>query len=45
MLSFQNVLMGFLDNLTGHLMLVSYLLAVTDEPSVWKRLKKLPPCC
>lgn len=40
---FQFYLMGFLDTLTGHLMLVSYLLAVTDEHAVWKKLKKLPP--
>ena len=43
MLPFQYYLMGFLDTLTGHLILVSYLLAVTDEQAVWKRLKKLPP--
>lgn len=39
----QNLLFGFLDTLTGHLMLVSYLMAVTDEQAVWKRLKRLPP--
>lgn len=43
MLLFQNFLLGFLDTLTGHLILVSYLLAVTDERAVGKRLKKLPP--
>lgn len=42
MLSLQYTLMGFLDSLTGHLMFVSYLLAVTDEHAVWNRLKKLP---
>ena len=43
MLTFQNYLLGYLDSLMGHLILVSYLLAVTDEQAVWKRLKKLPP--
>lgn len=33
---------GFLDTLTGHLVLTVYLLAVTDERAVWRRLKKLP---
>lgn len=33
---------GFLDTLTGHLVLTAYLLAVTDERAVWRRLKKLP---
>ena len=27
----QSILLTFLDTLTGHLILVSYLLAVTDE--------------
>lgn len=43
MMSFQDFVLSFLDSLTGHLMLVSYLLAVTDEQAIWKRLKKLPP--
>lgn len=39
-----NTLMyDFLDTLAGHLSLTAYLLAVTDERMVWKRLKKLPP--
>ncbi len=37
------LLTGFLDTLTGHLVLVIYLLAVTDERAVARRLKKLPP--
>ena len=32
-----------MDSVTGHLMFVSYLLAVTDEQAIWNRLKKLPP--
>ena len=36
------LLPGFLDTLTGHLALTAYLLAVTDERAVWRRLKKLP---
>ena len=36
------LLPAFLDTLTGHLALTAYLLAVTDEQSVWRRLKKLP---
>ena len=43
MLTFQYYLLGFLDTVAGHFMLVSYLLAVTDEQAVWSRLKKLPP--
>lgn len=42
MLTFQNYLLTFLDYLTGHLILASYLLAITDEQAVWKRMKKLP---
>lgn len=42
MLSFQNYLLTFLDYLIGHLILASYLLAITDEQAVWKRMKKLP---
>ncbi len=38
-----NFFMGFLDSVTGHLIFVSYLLAVTDEHAVLNRLKKLPP--
>ncbi len=33
----------FIDTLAGHLSMTAYLLAVTDERMVWKRLKKLPP--
>ncbi|MDE7224597.1 MAG: GHKL domain-containing protein, partial [Acetatifactor sp.] len=33
---------GFLDNLAGHLALTAFMLAVTDERAVWRRLKKLP---
>lgn len=36
-------LIGYLDSLTGHLILTAFLLAVTDEQAVWRRLKKLPP--
>ena len=43
MLTFQYYLLGFLDTVAGHFMLVSYLLAVTDEQAVWSRLKKLQP--
>ena len=43
MLSLNDLLTGFLDTLTGHLALAAYLLAVTDERAVWRRLKKLPP--
>lgn len=42
MLSLSDFLGSFLDTLTGHLALTVYLLAVTDERAVWKRLKKLP---
>lgn len=42
MFSFYDILAGFLDTLTGHLALVVYILAVTDERAVWRRLKKLP---
>lgn len=38
-----DLLFGFLDGLAGHLALTAYLLAVTDEQAVWRRLKKLPP--
>ena len=38
----HNFLAGFLDTLTGHLSLTAYLLAVTDERAVRRRLKKLP---
>lgn len=41
--SLSDFLVGFLDTLTGHLALTVYLLAVTDERAVWRRLKKLPP--
>ena len=36
-------LLTALDTLTGHLILVAYLMAVTDEQAVWRRLKRLPP--
>ncbi len=42
-MSFQYFTMSYLDSLSGHLMLVAYLLAVTDEQAVRRRLKKLPP--
>lgn len=32
----------FLDSLTGHAVLTAYLLAVTDERDVWRRLRKAP---
>ncbi len=40
--SLSDLLVGFLDGSAGHLALAIYLLAVTDEQAVWKRLKKLP---
>ncbi len=40
--SISDLFVGFIDILTGHLALTVYLLAVTDERTVWKRLKKLP---
>ncbi|MCI8401633.1 MAG: GHKL domain-containing protein [Lachnospiraceae bacterium] len=40
--SLSDFLIGFLDSLTGHLALTVYLLAVTDERAVWRRLKRLP---
>ncbi len=40
--SLSDFLVGFLDTLTGHLALAVYLLAVTGERAVWRRLKKLP---
>ena len=39
----SELLIGYLDSLTGHLALAAYLMAVTDERAVWGRLKKLPP--
>ena len=39
----SELLIGYLDSLTGHLALAAYLMAVTDERAVWRRLKKLPP--
>lgn len=39
----RDFLIGYLDSLTGHLILTAFLLAVTDEQAVWRRLKKLPP--
>ena len=42
MSSLYEILASFLDTLTGHLALTAYLLAVTDEHAVWRRLKKLP---
>ena len=41
--SLHELSFGFLDTLAAHLGLVAYLLAVTDERAVWRRLKKLPP--
>ncbi len=41
--SFNDLLASFSDSLTGHMALVVYLMAVTDERAVWRRLKKLPP--
>ncbi len=40
--SLSDFLVGFLDTLAGHLALAVYLLAVTGERAVWRRLKKLP---
>lgn len=42
MLPLFDPLYAFLDTLTGHLALVLYLLAITDEHAVRQRLKKLP---
>lgn len=41
--SLNDLLLDFWDTLAGHLILTAYLLAVTDERAVWRRLKKLPP--
>ena len=38
----SDLLDNFWDTLMGHLVLVAFLLAVTDEHAVWRRLKKLP---
>ena len=40
--SLSDLLVGYLDGLTGHLALAAYVLAATDERAVWRRLKKLP---
>ena len=40
--SLSDLFLGFLDSLTGHLALAVYLLAVTGERAIWRRLKKLP---
>ncbi len=40
--SMIDLFVGYLDSLTGHLALAAYLLAVTGERAVWRRLKKLP---
>ena len=40
--SLDYIFYGFLDTLTAHLVLVAFLLAVTDEKAVGQRLKKLP---
>ena len=42
MTSLSNLLAEFSDTLTAHLAMTAYLLAVTDERAVWRRLKKLP---
>lgn len=42
MTSLSDLFIGFIDTLTGHLALTVYLLAVTDERTVWRRLKSLP---
>lgn len=41
--SFQALLSGFFDTLTGHLALAVYLLAVTGEGLGWRWLRRLPP--
>ena len=38
----SDLLDNFWDTLAGHLVLAAFLLAVTDEHAVWRRLKKLP---
>ena len=38
----SDYLAGCLDLLTGYLALTIYVLAVTDEREIWRRLKKLP---
>lgn len=40
--SLSALIARFFDYLTGHLALTAYLLAVTDERNIWRRLKKLP---
>ena len=42
-LSFSNLFVGYLDYLTGNFALGIYLLAVTDERAVLRRLKKFLP--
>lgn len=42
MLSLRDFWVGFLDSLTGHVALTAYLLAVTGERAVGRRLKKWP---
>lgn len=42
MVSLNYLLTVFFDTLTGHLALAVYLLAITDERVLWRRLKKLP---
>ena len=41
-MEYYDIFIGFLDSVTGHLALAVYLLAVTGERAVWRRLKKLP---
>ncbi len=41
MLSFRDILIGFMDTLTGHLVMAVYLMVVTDERMIWRQLKKL----
>lgn len=39
---FEFLMIGFIDSLAAHFLLLVFLLVVTDEQNVWKRLKKLP---
>ncbi len=39
---FEFLMIGFIDSLAAHFLLLIFLLVVTDEQNVWKRLKKLP---
>jgi len=43
MLSLKDILLTFIDTLTGHIVLALFLFVITDGLNVLNRLKKLPP--